>query len=68
MRLRFNDYKVVRPTDKRGGIRMFWKNTINLVLFTADTNHFLALFHFKNQKKDAMITGMHALSTPAGCS
>lgn len=64
MELHFHDYRVVRPMATRGGIWIFWKNTIDIVLFDAESNYLHALFHFKNLGKGGLITAMHAPSTP----
>ncbi|XP_056690122.1 uncharacterized protein [Spinacia oleracea] len=62
--LKFNDYRVIPPNDKRGGIWLLWKYEVYLVLFTAETSHFHVLFHFKNIQQEVLVTGMHAPSVP----
>ncbi|XP_056697424.1 uncharacterized protein [Spinacia oleracea] len=62
--LKFNDYRVIPPNDKRGGIWLFWKYEVDLVLFTAETSHFHVLFNFKNIQREVLVTGMHAPSVP----
>nr|XP_021842389.1 uncharacterized protein LOC110782531 [Spinacia oleracea] len=64
MQLHFTQFKVISPTDKRGGIWLFWKNSIDLVLFSEDVNQFHVLFHFENVRPEVLITGLHAPSVP----
>ncbi|XP_056688797.1 uncharacterized protein [Spinacia oleracea] len=64
IQLKFNQFKVISPTDKRGGIWLFWKNTIDLILFSEDVNQFHVLFHFENVRPEVLITGLHAPSVP----
>lgn len=63
--LRFHDFRVVPPTDKRGGVWLFWKNTIDLILFSSAENMFHVLFKFHNIKPEVLFTGIHAPSVPA---
>lgn len=60
--LKFHDYRVVQSTNRRGGIWLFWKNTVDLTLFSEETNLFHVLFHFRNIKPEVLITGIHAPS------
>ncbi|XP_021855317.1 uncharacterized protein [Spinacia oleracea] len=63
--LGFHEFRVVPATSMRGGIWLFWKKDIDLVNYATGDFNFHALFHFKNVKKDALITGMHAPSSAA---
>ncbi|XP_056691001.1 uncharacterized protein [Spinacia oleracea] len=64
LQLGFHDFRVISPTDKRGGIWLFWRRSIELVLFSEDVNQFHVLFHFENVKPEVLVTGMHAPSVP----
>ncbi|XP_056685482.1 uncharacterized protein [Spinacia oleracea] len=61
--LKFSDFRVVRPIGTRGGIWMFWKKTVDMVLFDAENTYFHSLFHFKNFGKEGLVTAMHAPSS-----
>ncbi|XP_056692071.1 uncharacterized protein [Spinacia oleracea] len=61
--LKFSDFRVVRPIGTRGGIWMFWKKTVDMVLFDAENTYFHSLFHFKNLGKEGLVTAMHAPSS-----
>ncbi|XP_056688698.1 uncharacterized protein [Spinacia oleracea] len=61
--LKFSDFRVVRPVGTRGGIWLFWKKTVDLVLFDAENTYFHSLFHFKNLGKEGLVTAMHAPSS-----
>ncbi|XP_056692237.1 uncharacterized protein [Spinacia oleracea] len=63
--LNYDACRTIRPVDKRGGIWVFWKKTVDLIEFDAENNHFHSLFRFKNLGKEALVTGMHAPSTSA---
>lgn len=63
-RLRFDEYRVIPPSEKRGGIWLFWKKEVDVINYTASINQFHVLFHFKNIGREALVTGMHAPSVP----
>lgn len=52
----------------RGGIWVFWKYGIDLVLFyERSPNYFHALFHFDTTDREFLMTGIHAPSTSRDC-
>ncbi|XP_056692196.1 uncharacterized protein [Spinacia oleracea] len=61
--LNYDDCRIVRPVEKRGGIWLFWKKTVDLIDFDSENNHFHSLFHFKNLGKEALVSGLHAPSS-----
>ncbi|XP_056685189.1 uncharacterized protein [Spinacia oleracea] len=67
LQLGFHDFKVVQANSRRGGIWVFWKNTVDLVTFSVGDYHFHGLFHFKNVKEEALVTAMHAPSKAMQC-
>ncbi|XP_021773155.1 uncharacterized protein LOC110737090 [Chenopodium quinoa] len=42
----------------------FWKGSVDLLVFTSEAHTIHALFHFRNDKPDVLISGMHAPSIP----
>ncbi|XP_056687673.1 uncharacterized protein [Spinacia oleracea] len=62
--LRFDAFKAIPSTGKRGGIWIFWKKVVDLVMYTAEVNQFHALFHFQNVSSEVLVTGMHASTLP----
>lgn len=64
LQLGFIEFKVINPLGKRGGIWLFWKTGIDLVLFNAgNPNYFHALFHFASVDREFLVSGVHAPST-----
>ncbi|XP_021753742.1 uncharacterized protein LOC110719145 [Chenopodium quinoa] len=64
LQLGFHDFKAIEANDKRGGIWLLWKSTVDIADYKEDFSFFHVLFHFKNTNNEALITGMHAPSTP----
>lgn len=63
-KLHFDDFRTVNPLGKRGGIFLFWKNSIVLEDFVEDNREsFHALFQFDPDKPSTLITGIHAPNT-----
>lgn len=66
-RLRFCDYGVIPPFEKRGGIRLFWNKEVDVVNYTATINQFQFLFQFKNVVPEVLVNSMHAPSVSITC-
>ena len=64
-KLGFNDFRAIPSSGLRAGIWLFWKNCVDLILYTEKRNYFHSLFHFNPHKPDVLITGLHAPSTSA---
>lgn len=45
-RLGFMDFKAIPASGLRGGIWLFWKNNVDLILYNERPNYFHSLFHF----------------------
>lgn len=64
-RLNYDNLRTVQPLGKRGGLWMFWKDSVDLVDFVPNTPHYFhALFHFSPDQPDMLLTGMYAPSIP----